>query len=167
MTAAPVTAAEDSPFKTVLVAADLSHSASQALRYARSIAQAYEAMMVIVHCIDPVAYAFPDGVPEPVLADPLAREEYERIEAETREQAFPPYNTLESDVIYDRLCQAAQDCSADLMILGTRALTVLGRLALGSVAMHLLAHAPCSVLCVPADAAAAEHFVFPEIEIVG
>ncbi|WP_058186481.1 universal stress protein [Terracidiphilus gabretensis] len=167
MTAAPKTAVEDSSFKTVLVAADLSHPASQALRYARSIAQAYEAMTVIVHCIDPVAYAFPEGAPESVLADPLAREEYERIEAETRKQAFPLYNALESDVIYDRLCQAAQDCSADLMILGTRAVTVLGRLALGSVAMHLLAHAPCSVLCVPADAGMSEDFFLPEIEIVG
>ncbi len=167
MPAAPLTAAEDLPFKTVLVAADLCHPASQALRYARSITHACKAMLVIVHCIDPVAYAFPEGAPEPVLADPLAREEYERIEAETRERAFPPYNALESDVIYDRLFQAAQDCGADLMILGTRATTVLGRLALGSVAMHLLAHAPCSVLCVPEGAASAEHFLFPEIEMVG
>ena len=156
-------AAEESPFKTVLVATDLCHPASQALVVARSMAQAYKAMLVIVHCIDPVAYAFPEGAPESVLADPLAREEYERIEEETRQQAFPPHTALESDVIYDRLCQAAQDCRTDLLILGTRAVTVLGRLALGSVAMHLLAHAPCPVLCVPADAAA-ERSIFSEIE---
>ncbi len=158
--------AEDSPFKTVLVAADLGHSGSQALRYARSIAKMYGAMLVMVHCIDPVSYAFPEGPPEPVLADPLAAEEYERIEAETREQAFPPNTVLESDVIYDRLCQAARDCNTDLMILGTRAMTVLGRLALGSVAMHLLAHAPCPVLCVPGDGEGAEYSIFSEIDVV-
>jgi nucleotide-binding universal stress UspA family protein len=157
--------AEESPFKTVLVAADLCHPASQALAVARSLAQAYKAMLVIVHCIDPVAYAFPQGAPGPVLDDPLAREEYNRIEEEAREQAFPPHTALETDVIYDRLRQAAQDCHSDLLILGTRAITVLGRLALGSVAMHLLAHAPCPVLCVPADAAAAEHSIFSETEM--
>jgi nucleotide-binding universal stress UspA family protein len=158
--------AGESPFKTVLVAADLHHSASQALRYARSIAETHKATLVIVHCIDPVAFAFPDGAPESILADPLAHEEYDQIETEAHEQASPSHSTLQTDVIYSRICQAAQDCRADLMILGTRASTVLGRLALGSVAMHLLAHAPCPVLCVPADTTA-EDLIFPEIGVAG
>jgi len=160
-----MTAAEECPFKTVLVAADLGHPASPALHYARSIAQAYKATLIIVHCIDPVAYAFPQGAPEAVLADPCAREEFERIEEETREQAFPPHTMLESEVVFDRLCQAAQDCRTDLLVLGTRATTVLGRLALGSVAMHLLAHAPCPVLCIPAGATTASQSIFSEISL--
>lgn len=162
-----MSATEESQFKTVLVAANLSYSGSSALRYARSIAQAYKATLVIVHCIDPVSYAFPDGVPEAVLADPLAREELMKIEQETSKQAFPPHSALEQETVYERLIGAAQDCRADLLVLGTRATTVLGRLALGSVAMHLLAHAPCPVLCVPAAETAAAPTVFSEILFAG
>lgn len=155
--------AEESQFKTVLVAANLSHTASQAFKSARSIAGACKATLVIVHCIDPVSYAFPEGIPDAVLADPCAQVELQQIEVETREQTIPPNSVLESAAIYEGLLRAARDCHADLLVLGTQAVTVLGRLALGSVAMHLLAHAPCPVLCVPATRASAEHPVIPEI----
>lgn len=141
--------AEEPPFRTVLVAIDLCHPGSQALRCARSIAESNKATLVIVHCVDPVSYAFPEGVPDAVLADPYAREELKQIEEETHEHGFPMHLALEAKTIYDHLLQVTQDCRANLLILGTRAATVLGRLALGSVAMHLLAHAPCAVLCVP------------------
>jgi nucleotide-binding universal stress UspA family protein len=163
MNAAPINADQEPPFRTVLVAADLSHAASRALLRARSIAESNKAMLIIVHCIDPVAYAFPQGAPESVLADPSAREEFERIEDETREQTFPPHTLLESETVVERLLQATHDCHADLLVLGTRAVTVIGRLALGSIAMHLLAHTPCAVLCVPQTETAPEDAALSEI----
>ncbi|CAI5984553.1 unnamed protein product, partial [Closterium sp. NIES-65] len=52
----------------------------------------------------------------------------------------------------DVLSTHAQSISADLLVMGTRGLSMLKRLALGSVSTHCMHHAPCPVLVVPLKA---------------
>src|SRR5271170_486798 len=141
-------------FATIVVATDLSDASSTALRYAQAIARLYESTLVIVHAIDPVGYAFPDGAPAFAAADQAAREELRRIEEETRQEGIPVHSMMETGVIYERILQAALDHNADLLVLGTRAKTGIGRAALGTIAPQLLAKAMCPVLTVPPDAEA-------------
>jgi nucleotide-binding universal stress UspA family protein len=135
-----------------MVATDLSGAASTAVRYAQAIARLYESTLVIVHAIDPVGYAFPDGAPEFAAADHAAREELRKIEEETRKQGIPVHSVMETGVIYERILQATIDHKADLLVLGTRAKTGIGRAALGTIARQLLARATCPILTVPPDA---------------
>ena len=44
-------------FKTILVASDLTEATSSALRYAQALALTHHATLVLVHVIDPLAYA--------------------------------------------------------------------------------------------------------------
>lgn len=139
-------------FRTIVVATDLSEAASFALRYAQAIAHQQESTLVIVHVIDPVGYAFPSGTPDVLAADHAAREELRRIEEDTLRRGIEVHSVIESGIICDCILQTLVDHGADLLVLGTRAKTEAGRVALGTVARQLLAKAPCSILTVSPDA---------------
>jgi nucleotide-binding universal stress UspA family protein len=140
-------------FGTIVVATDLSGAASStALRYAQAIARAHESTLVVVHAIDPVGYAFPNGAPEFTAADAAAREELRKIEEQAARDGIPVHSVVATGVIYQRILQATHDYKADLLVLGTRARTGIGRAALGTVARQMLAKAECPVLTVSPDA---------------
>ncbi len=139
-------------FKTIVVATDLSYAASSALRYAQGIARIHGSTLVVVHVIDPVAYAFPQGTPAFKVADEAAREELKRIEEDTRLLGIPIHSVMETGVICERILQAIRDHNGDLLVLGTRGKTAAGRVALGTVARQLLAKASCPILTVSPDA---------------
>ena len=140
-------------FKTIAVATDLSDSASSALRYAQTMARMYQSTLVVVHVIDPLAYAFPEGAPSFLAANQSAAAELRKIEEETRTLGIPVHSVIESGIVCDRILQAVRDHKADLLVLGTRAKTEAGRVALGTVARQLLAKSRCPILTVsPATA---------------
>lgn len=145
-------------FKTIVVATDLTDSGSCALRYAQNIARQHESKIVIVYCIDPAGYAFPEGLPELAADDQEAREILRRIEEEIRQQGIPVHSVVETGVICDQILQAVHDHMADLLVLGTRATEKVGRAALGTVARRLLATAPCPILTVPPTSSAKAGF---------
>jgi nucleotide-binding universal stress UspA family protein len=142
------------PFATILVATDFSATATAALRYAQALAKLKQAKLVLVHVIDPVGYAFPEGTPAAVSADATARAELAEIEAHTRAQGIQVHSVIETGVICDRILQTVRDHKATLLILGTQATTGAGRAALGAVARQLLVHSPCPILTVTPEAEA-------------
>ncbi|GGG91774.1 universal stress protein [Silvibacterium dinghuense] len=141
-------------FSTIVLATDLGMTASSALRYAQALARQHGATLIIVHVIDPVGYAFPEGTTQFARLEEQARHEVERMEAELRLQNIPVHSVLARGTICERILQAVQDHHADLLVLGTRARTEAGRAALGMIARHLLAEAPCPILTVSPDAEA-------------
>jgi nucleotide-binding universal stress UspA family protein len=141
-------------FITIAVATDLSDASSAALRYAQSIARTYQSTLVLVHVIDPMAYAFPDGAPAFLAANKTAREELNKIEEEVRSQGIAIHSVVESGVVCERILQSVHGHHADLLVLGTRARSVAGRVALGTIARQLLARAQCPIMTVSQEAAA-------------
>ncbi len=139
-------------FGTIVIATDLGTTASTALRYGQAIARLHGSTLVIVHAIDPVAYAFPEGAPEEIAAHKVAREELKKFEEETRREGIQVHSVVTSGVICDRILQAVQDHHADLLILGTRARSEAGQVALGTVARQLLARTPCPILAISPNA---------------
>jgi nucleotide-binding universal stress UspA family protein len=141
-------------FKTITVATDLSYTSSSALRYAQALAAFHHAALSVVHVIDPVAYAFPDGEPSFHEAGRAAQEELKRIEAETRLMGIPVHSVIETGTICERILEAVKNRHADLLIVGTQGKSEAGRMALGRVARRLLAKAPCPIMTVSPDAEA-------------
>jgi nucleotide-binding universal stress UspA family protein len=138
--------------KTIVIATDLTHSGSCALRYAERLAKQHKSKLVVIHAIDPAGYAFPKGMPELTGSSQNAREVLRRIEEEISHQGIPIHSVVETGVIYERILLAAADHQADLLVLGTRAIAKVGRAALGTVARRLLATAPCPIMTVPCTA---------------
>ncbi len=140
-------------FRTIVAATDLNYPASEALRYAQAMARMYQSTLVVVHVIDPMAYAFPDGVPLFLTANQAAVAELRRIEDETMALGIQVRSVMESGSVCDRILQTIKDHNADLLVLGTRAKTDAGRVALGTVARQLLSRSRCPILTISPDAA--------------
>ena len=130
-------------FATIAVATDLSEPASAALRYAQTMARMYPSRLVVAHVLDPLRLA----------ANQAAAAELKKIEEETSAFGIPVHSVLARGVVCDRICQAVKHYNADLLILGTRAKSETGRVALGTVARQLLARSRCPILIISADAA--------------
>ena len=139
-------------FKTIAVAIDLTESASAALRYAQAMARMYDSTLVLVHVIDPLAYAFPNGAPS--LLSTAAGAELKRIEEETSALGIPVHSVIESGIVCERILQVMSEHHAELLLLGTRAKTEAGRVALGTVARQLLARSRCPIMTISPDALA-------------
>jgi nucleotide-binding universal stress UspA family protein len=139
-------------FKTIAVAIDLTESASPALRYAQTMARMYDSALVLVHVIDPLAYAFPNGAPSLLSANTAAAAELKKIEEETSALGIPVHSVIESGIVCERILHAMSEHHADLLLLGTRAKTEAGRVALGTVARQLLARSRCPIMTISPDA---------------
>ncbi len=146
-----LTHARPFPFRTIVAATDLSDGSSAALRCAQAIARHQHAMLLLVHVIDPVGYAFPGGMPPDMDRDSGAHEEMARIEAEVRKQGIAVHSRVETGVVCERILLSLKDHAAALLVLGTKAITGAGRAALGVVTRQLLAHSPCPILTVAPD----------------
>lgn len=139
-------------FKTIVVTTDLNDAGSSALRYARAMARTYQSMLIIVHVIDPLTYAYPTtGSPYSTLSI-AAQEELKRIEHETIEQGIAVHSVVESGIVCERILKVLKDHRADLLVLGTRAHSEVGRLALGTVARQLLTESHCPIMTISPDA---------------
>lgn len=143
--------AKQFPFKTIVAATDFSEESSAALRCAQAIARRQRAMLLLIHVIDPVGYAFPEGAPSSLDRDAAAREELARIEAEVRQHGVPVHSRVETGLVCERILLSLRDHKAALLVLGTKAITGAGRAALGKVTRELLAHSPCPILTVAPD----------------
>ena len=144
-------AAKQFPFKTIVAAVDFSEESAAALRCAQELARQQHAMLLLIHVIDPVGYAFPDGPPPAMDHDKAAKQELARIEAEVKKQGIPVHSRVETGIVCERILLSLRDHKAALLVLGTKAVTGAGRAALGLVTRQLLAHSPCPILAVAPD----------------
>lgn len=146
-------AAQRFPFRTIVVATDFSQESSAALRCAQELARLQHARLLLIHVIDPVGYAFPEGTPADLSRDEVAREELARIESEVRQQGIPVHSRVETGIVCERILLSLRDHKAALLVLGTKAVTGAGRAALGRVTRQLLTQSPCPILTVAPDEA--------------
>ncbi len=140
----------------ILVATDFSESADRAVATATDYARHFQAQLTILHAyrVDiPVAspltgggYILPDG-----FFEQLAKEAQLRVERVASEVAAKGVSAV--GVAIDRhpvsaIVEEAQTRKVDLIVMGTRGLTGIKHLALGSVADRVVRTAPCPVLTV-------------------
>jgi nucleotide-binding universal stress UspA family protein len=71
-----------------------------------------------------------------------------RAESELRDAGLTTETRIVKGDPRDALIDAARSLHADLVVVGSHGRTGLAKLVLGSVATHVVTHAPCSVLVV-------------------
>lgn len=140
------------PYRSVLVATDLSETSARALRSARELGLLGERPM-LVH----VFHALAKGKLNQVGEDAASHVEAERTRAAQELDAFLAKHGL-ADLSHRVLLREGRaapeirnlvsELEPDLLVLGTKGLTGVKRAALGSVAESLMRSVPCDVLAV-------------------
>ncbi len=148
-------AAVPGPLRTVAVATDFSPTAEVAVDWAIDIARHHGARLILLHGMSLPA-PLPDYVPaNSDFSQQIHRIAQSKLEA-SAERARQAGLTVELDVPMgvpsQVVLRAAEEAHADLIVLGTRGLTGLTHLLLGSTAERVVQRAPCPVLTVhPSD----------------
>jgi nucleotide-binding universal stress UspA family protein len=142
-------------FEKILVPTDFSDHSAAALDVATDFAKTFGAKIRLLHCyrLDP-ADVSPYGVAASAAYDGRIREGAERRLKESEEklevEGIETETSLSSGFPSEAIAQLAQQIGADLIVMGTRGMTGLKHVMLGSVAERTVRLAPCPVLTVRA-----------------
>jgi nucleotide-binding universal stress UspA family protein len=139
--------------RTILVPVDFSAHSAEALEYAIDLAKVFGAAIHLLHCYQiNVGGVSPYGLVIPEDFDREVRAAAEQKLSEWGEKARAQGITVEERISpmfpAATLADTAKEISADLIVMGTRGLTGLRHVLLGSVAERTLRVAPCPVLTV-------------------
>lgn len=138
------------PLRTIVVPTDFSAPARQALEWAIALASMHQARIVLVHAIQPPRLGGTAEVERMLIeAAALKLNQTSKPIVEARLALMTACHIGKPWVV---IREAAQAVNADLIVIGSRGLTGLDRLLLGSTADRVLRTASCPVLTVhPSD----------------
>jgi nucleotide-binding universal stress UspA family protein len=142
--------------RRIVVGTDFSDPSMPVLAAAADEQRRTGASVYAVHCVPPASF-MPIGDPAAGVMPAVAWEEIEeamrhKLEECSREAGLRAAPQIVALSASDGLVQIAKDLSADMVIVGTHGRKGVARLAFGSVAQHVVDHAPCPVLVVPLHA---------------
>lgn len=140
--------------QTILVPIDFSDFSRRALEFAAAFATQFQASVVLVHVVEPMA--FPENcisLPAPTddINGSLIKAADDRLAAECRaleKQGIEVKPLSRLGRPYLEIADAARELGADLIVLATHGHTGLRHVLLGSTAERVVRHAPCPVLTV-------------------
>jgi nucleotide-binding universal stress UspA family protein len=139
--------------KTIVVATDLDSQSEAALEYARKLAAAYGARIVLAHGVDPVDYAVVDAVPGRLLKGltDKARAALDQMCGDLLREGIHSHSEIRQGVVAQMLVDVARQYEAGLIVIGTKGIEGAGPVIVGAVAEQLVRLAHCPVLAVAAD----------------
>ncbi len=144
--------------ETILVPTDFSAHAEHAVDHAVGLAKTFSARIHLLHAYSlPVPMTFPDTVAltqsfwDEVRA--YATEKLEEIRSRVSGEGVSCEIEVIGELPFQAVVDTAERIGADLIVMGTRGLTGLKHVLLGSVAERTVRLSPCPVLTVK-DAAA-------------
>ncbi len=135
--------------KNILYATDFSPAAGAALPYVFGLAQRYGARVHALHVRHPSPY--PIAGPEAMVQIMETLEEQAKLDCESMHEmlAGVPHEVLSTEGdLWPNIAENLEENNIDLIIIGTRGRTGIGRAVLGSVAEEILRRSPCPVLTV-------------------
>jgi nucleotide-binding universal stress UspA family protein len=140
--------------ETILVPIDFSEDSRRSLRLALNLAEKFGARLALLHLIEPVVVPGPYGTMHslrPVTVDyealaKSAKEGLEQLVPQGSRVPFQAYAFSGSPRV--DIVSFAEQLAADLIVLGSRGLTGLERLLLGSTTEQVVRTAQCPVLTV-------------------
>jgi nucleotide-binding universal stress UspA family protein len=145
-------------YSTILVPVDFSNDSAQALHHAIELARRFDAKLHLLHSypvhiggIAPYGMVAPEGF-EQDCRDASAKH-LARWADKVRAEDVPVEVTLTPVFACEAIAKVAREFGADLIVMGTRGLTGLKHVLLGSVAERTIRAAPCPVLTVRDQAA--------------
>jgi nucleotide-binding universal stress UspA family protein len=140
---------------TILVPTDFSADAEKALSTATELAKLFGAKIVVLHAyhvdipvVSPMAggYALPQGFYEDLRCQATAQ--VEKLAKEAATEGIEATGIALQEPAAVVIAAQAESLPADLIVMGTRGLTGLKHVVLGSVAERVVRTAPCPVLTV-------------------
>jgi nucleotide-binding universal stress UspA family protein len=139
--------------KTIVVATDLEGRSEAALEYARKLATAYGARIVLAHGLDPLDYAAVESVPGQVLRriSEKARVVLDQMVAELVREGIHSHSEVRQGAVVQMLLEIVRQYDAGLIVIGTKGHHGAGPVAVGTIAEELVRRSPCPVLAVAAD----------------
>ncbi|MCU0702503.1 MAG: universal stress protein [Fimbriiglobus sp.] len=139
----------------VLVPVDLSGTSEKALGYAAELSEKLGAKLTVLYVVAEPAAVLPDMMmPVPVAtadAEELldsGRQAVVNLIAAKNLGRLNPVIDVRLGSAAQEIVAAAKELPADLLVVGTHGRTGLTHLLLGSVAEHVVRHAPCPVMTV-------------------
>jgi len=112
------------------------------------VAGASSVSLALVHVVDPLPAISPEVFPSASLFTDLKIEGRAVLDLAAKELGCKAELFLELGRADHAVCERARAWGATLVVVGTHGRTGLSRVMLGSVAEHVVRHAPCSVLVV-------------------
>jgi nucleotide-binding universal stress UspA family protein len=140
-------------FKEIVWSTDGSEHAQRALPYVKGLAREGGAAITILHVVERIEGGGAVGLPRRA-DEPALQAQLQKLTAELSEEGFSASLIIRGDVGVrpaHEVVEVARETGADLIVVGSRGLSAIGGLLLGSVAQRLLHLAPCPVLVVPAE----------------
>ncbi len=139
--------------KTIVVATDLEGRSEAALEYARKLAGAYGARIVLAHGLDPLEYAAVESVPGSVLRGmpERARAALDEMAAELTRAGIHSHSEVRQGAVVEMLLEVIRQYEAGLVVVGSRGRGGVGPVAVGAIVEALVRRSPCPVLAVAAD----------------
>ncbi|AFZ38130.1 UspA domain-containing protein (plasmid) [Stanieria cyanosphaera PCC 7437] len=154
-------------FNKILVAIDRSTASRDVFETAVSLAKTTGASLMLLHILanelkqDPTLFVY-SGIRYNVMSEPLLKayeEQWQKFEEKRLEflrSLVREAKTARVDADFTQfwgnpgrdICDLAQAWSADLILVGSRGLTGIKEMFLGSVSNYVTHHAPCSVFIV-------------------
>jgi nucleotide-binding universal stress UspA family protein len=142
-----------SGLKTIVVATGLAGQSEAALEYARKLATAYGARIVLAHGIDPMEYAAVDALPGQVLKTlpEEARAVLDQLSADLLREGIHSHSEIRQGTVAQMLLDVARQYEAGLIVIGTEGKQGAGPVIVGAIAEELVRRSECPVLAVAAD----------------
>ena len=134
--------------RNVLVATDFSAGSDAALHHALALGRQLSSKMFLAHVMPANTFAAA-GVP--TAGPDLTQRPRAQLDALVRSGIFEdaePEVLVGTGAVWDTLARMIRENSIDLLVLGTRGRTGLGKLLMGSVAEQAFRLSPCPVLSV-------------------
>jgi nucleotide-binding universal stress UspA family protein len=152
-----------SGLKTIVVGTDLEGRSDAALEYARKLASAYGARIILAHGADPLDYANVEGVPGRVWQklSEQARSVLDELSADLLNEGIHSHSEIRQGAVVDMLVDIARQYEAGLIVIGTRGRQGAGPIAVGAITEQLVRKSSCPVLAVAADWNAGEFRPIP------
>ncbi len=141
--------------RRIIVPTDFSLPAQRALRYAIEFAKKFEAEIILVHVIEPPAYAAAFAKAGPIEETDEQRRAYDWFDSQLQNQqkeeipeSIPCRTILLKGTASTEIAQCAARENADLIVMATSGRSGLKDVLLGSTAERVLRRARCPVMTV-------------------
>lgn len=135
-------------FERIVLAVDGSPQSSKTIPVALDLAQKYGSSVLVVHVREHTRYEGSDvDMGPPIPAESLVDQVVTRLR-EADVDARGEIRRVSPGETPHQIVEAAASSSADLIVIGTRGLSGLKHLLLGSIAERVVQRAPCPVLTV-------------------
>lgn len=140
--------------RTILFPTDFSQGARAAMDYALSLAQDYEAKLILLYVIQDISIAewyIPSSISAADLIEDMqksAEREMDKWSAEAETKVPAVERMVRRGVPFVEIIGTAKEKQADMVVIGTHGRTGIDHMLFGSTAEKVVRKSPCPVLTV-------------------